>query len=193
MAFSANGSDSTKIKYSLGITPSAIINLVTAIQLSQELSFKKIFTLGLESGFVFSHGNVNNENTRGFRIRPELRFKVLEKHNFDIDLFLFYNYRYYKATRVVEVNKGNFAYIEEARGDRKTTLTGKGIGVDFGIVNLGDFIKKVNIGLGVGFGNINNIYSDEIFETQSIFFIGSSASGTIEIPILILNVNLYFM
>jgi len=193
VVFSYSEGDSTKIKYSLGISPSAVLNLVPAIQLSHELTFNKVLSLGLETGFIFSHSNINNENTRGFRIRPELKFTVLRRNDFSIDLFAFYNYRYYKATRVVELNKANFAYTEEVRGDRNTTLEGRGLGMDFGFINVDNFIKKINIGFGMGLGNITNTYSDEIFEPQSIFFSGFSTSGSTEIPIAFFNISLYFL
>jgi hypothetical protein len=193
VALSFSERDSTKIKYSLGISPSAVLNLVPAIQLSHELTFTKVLSLGLETGFIFSHANINNENTRGYRIRPELKFTVLRSNDFSIDLFAFYNYRYYKATRVVELNKANFAYTEEIRGDRKTTLEGRGLGMDFGFTNVDSFIKKVNVGFGMGLGNITNIYSDEVFEPQFIFFSGFSTSGATEIPIAFFNISLYFL
>jgi|JI7StandDraft_1071085.scaffolds.fasta_scaffold03480_4 hypothetical protein len=193
LAFCHQNADSTKIKYSLGVTPSAILNLVPAVQLSHELYISRRWSLGLETGYIFSHSNGNNENTKGYRIRPELKLRVLNDKFLDLDLLMFYTYRYYQATRVAEIVKGNSAYIEEIQGIRKTTLSGGGLGLDFGMVYENSIIKKVNVGFAMGLGNISNQYSDEIIEPQPNFFLTSSAAGNLDIPILILNVSLYFL
>ncbi len=185
----SNESDSTKIKYSLGVTPSAILNIAPAVQLSHDVSFSKIFSLGLETAYIFSHTNINNENTRGIRLRPQLKFTLFEKNNINIDLYTFYNYRFFKATRVRELIKAGGAYTEEVRGTRETTLKGFGLGVDVGFSEVDNFLQKINIGIGLGSGNINNEYSDQMFEPFNFFVFNQS--GTNVIPILYLHLNMH--
>lgn len=186
-----NDSDSTKIRYSLGVTTSAILNVVPAVQLSHDVYFSELLTFGLETGYIFSHTNMGNENTRGLRLRPQLKFTIHERNNFNFDLYLFYNYRYYKADRVVEMVKGNGAYIEEERGERKTTFSGYGLGFDLGFSEVDSFLKKINIGLGLGYGNHTNEYSNPMFEPEN--FIGFDSEGTNDLPILILHISLFIL
>lgn len=185
--------DSTKIKYSLGVTPSAVLSIVPGVQLSQELYIPNKWSLGLETGYIFSHSNVMNENTKGYRIRPEIKLRVRNKNNEHLDLLFFYNRRYYQATRVAEVVKGNSAYIEKLYGSRKSTLSGGGLGLDFGTEYDSGLVKKFNIGFGLGFGNFTNEYSDDIFEPQPSFFITTSRPGNFQMPIFIFNISLYFL
>jgi hypothetical protein len=185
----SNSVDSTKIKYTFGITPSAVINVTPAIQLSHDISFSKYFSFGLETGFLFSHININNLNTRGFRLRPQLKVTVFDNNNFSVDFYGFYNYRYFEAKMVQEVVKAEGAYIEEVHGTRKTSLKGFGVGVDLGFSEVDNFLKKINIGIGLGRGNINNEYSDQIFEPFSFFRFNQS--GKIEIPMIFLHLNMH--
>jgi len=185
----SNSVDSTKIKYTFGITPSAVINVTPAIQLSHDISFSKYFSFGLETGFLFSHININNLNTRGFRLRPQLKVTVFDNNNFSVDFYGFYNYRYFEAKMVQELVKAEGAYIEEVHGTRKTSLKGFGVGVDLGFSEVDNFLKKINIGIGLGRGNINNEYSDQIFEPFSFFRFNQS--GKIEIPMIFLHLNMH--
>jgi len=191
--FATINSDSTKIKYSLGVTPSAILNVVPAIQLSHEISFSKFLSFGLETGFIVSHLNKDNQDPRGLRLRPQLNFTIHDQNNFNVDLYLFYNYRYFHATRVDEVRRANGAFTEEIRGDRNTTMSGFGLGVNFGFKEFDSILKKVNVGFGIGYGSISNRYSEEIFNPEFLIFSDFSQSGIAEIPILILHFSMDFI
>lgn len=188
VGLAATRNDTTKVKYIFGITPSAIINIVPAIQLSHDICFSDVIAVGMETAYIFSHSNINNKGTKGVRLRPQLKFTVFRKNAFNIDLYSFYNYRYYKAIRVEKIERAGGAFTEEVLGTRKTILHGYGMGIDFGFFNSNDFVKKINMGFGIGSGNINNEYSDPMFEPFTIF--GFDRSGTERFPILFLHVNI---
>ena len=114
---------------------------------------------------------------------------LFEKNNINVDLYTFYNYRYFKATRVRELIKAGGAYTEEVRGTRETTLKGFGLGVDVGFSEVDNFLQKINFGIGLGNGNINNEYSDQMFEPFNFF--GFNQSGTNVMPILYLHLNMH--
>jgi len=189
--FTTNDLDSTKIKYSLGFTPSAIFNIAPSFQLNHELSLSKYLSIGLETGYIFSYGAVNTISTKGLRLRPKLKFIVINKNNFNVDLYTFYNYRYSLANLSRDVVRANGAYTEEVRGTRETTLTGYGLGIDFGFSNLDNIIKKINIGFGLGSGNINNEYSDQMFNRFTFF--GFNQAGINPIPILFFHVCIFIL
>jgi hypothetical protein len=179
--------DSTKIRYSLGVTPSAVVNVLPAFQLSHELRLSHFFALGLETGYGFAHTNVNDQNVKGLRLRPQLKLKLHEEKDFNVDIFVFYNYRYFRSNRSVDQVKGNGAYTEEVQGNRTSTFNGYGYGVDFGFSNVDNFLKKVNLGFGLGYGSIINKYSDPILELTDFFEFNNDGETTM--PILILHVS----
>ena len=183
-----SSNDSTKVKYSLGLTPSAITNITPAFQISQKIEYQNKIAFELHSGFIFSHLNINNINTSGLRLRPQLNITLYQNDPFNFDLFMFYNYRYFKSTRTFDQIRANGAYTEELRGKRNTTLSGAGLGLEFGFSDLNSLVKKINIGFGIGWGSINNNYSDEIFE--EIQFFGFDRSGTFPMPIMIFHLKL---
>ncbi len=180
--------DSIKIKYSLGVSPTAIMNITPALQVSQKIEFQNKIAFELHSGYIFSHLNINNENTSGFRLRPQLNITLYQNNPFNFDLYTFYNYRYFASTRTFDQLKANGAYTEELRGKRTTTLSGLGLGFELGFSELNSLVKKINFGLGVGWGSINNVYSDEIFEEFQ--FLGFDRSGVFPMPILIFHMKL---
>ena len=186
--FAFTSRDSIKIKYSLGVSPSAIMNITPAMQVSQKIEFQNKIAFELHSGYIFSHININNENTKGFRLRPQLNITVHQDGPFNFDLYTFYNYRYFTATRTFDQLRANGAYTEELRGKRTTTLSGFGLGFELGFSELNSLVKKINFGLGVGWGSINNVYSDEIFE--EVQFFGFDRSGVFPMPILIFHLKL---
>lgn len=191
IGMAANNSDSTKIKYSLGFTPSAVMNIAPSIQLTHELSFSKYLSFGLETGYIFSYGVANIINTKGVRLRPKLKFTLTNNKFFNVDLYGFYNYRYFLANLSRDVVRANGAYTEEVRGTRKTTLTGYGLGVDFGFSNFDNLIKKINVGFGLGPGNINNEYSEQMFDRFTFF--GFNRSGISPIPILFFHISVFIL
>ena len=191
VAFATSARDTTKIRYSLGVTPSAVVNVLPAFQLSHELRLSHFFALGLETGYGFAHTNVNDQNVKGLRLRPQLKLKLHEEKDFNVDIFVFYNYRYFRSNRSVDLLRGNGAYTEEVQGNRTSSLTGYGYGVDFGFSNVDNFLKKVNLGFGLGYGSINNTYSDPTLELIDFFEFNNN--GKSDMPILILHVSLFLI
>ena len=87
--------DSTKkVKYELGITPSAIFNIFHGIQLNHKYNISKRFYAGLETGYLFDRLGNNDKHFTGYRLRPSLGVN-LYKNNFEgVDCYIFYNHRY---------------------------------------------------------------------------------------------------
>jgi hypothetical protein len=74
-----SSNDSSNVKYSLGLTPSAITNITPAFQISQKIEYQNKIAIELHSGFIFSHLNINNINTRGLRLRPSVKYYVVSE------------------------------------------------------------------------------------------------------------------
>jgi len=186
-ALAFSDSDTIKYKYSLGITPSAIMNSAIAFQLSHKINLDHRFSFGLETGYIFSNLDMNDENVRGLRIRPQLHYTVYHKYNANIDLYAFYNYRYYKTDRFVTQIRANGAYTEKLKGNRENILKGFGLGFDLGFSNNLTFLNKLTLGAGLGVGSVENIYSDPVFIPFDWF--GFSGEGEFGIPIIIFHLN----
>jgi hypothetical protein len=186
-ALAFSDSDTIKYKYSLGITPSAIMNSAIAFQLSHKINLYKRFSFGLETGYIFSNLDMNDENVRGLRLRPQLHFTVYNKYNTNVDLYAFYNYRYYKTDRFVTQIRANGAYTEKLKGNKENILKGFGFGFDLGFSNNLTFLNKLTLGAGLGVGSVENIYSDPVFIPFDWF--SFSGEGEFRIPIIIFHLN----
>ena len=168
--FGAVNADSTKAKYNLGITLSALLNSVPAIQFSHALSLSDKISVGLETGYIFTYSLGNTEGikrTYGYRIRPELRFKTTDDNKNEI--YFFYNYRYYRTRLEQKVARANGAYTETVEGYVERTMRGFGVGYDR-FIDLNDkVLKTLKIGSGVGFSNLVTGYSDPSFNRNNFF------------------------
>jgi hypothetical protein len=178
--------DSTKVRYSLGVTPSAVFNFMPALQLRHNLILTKALSIGLETGYILSHVHDNKRFTKGYRLRPQLNLKVINKKEYSLSLYSFYNYRYYESTLTRNEPRAGGAFVQKIIGDKKTILNGLGFGVDYGYNNLDGFLRKVNFGFGFGIGSIDNKYSDPLLAPTFIFF-SFDQEGVTKIPILILH------
>lgn len=162
--------DSSVVRYSLGIVPSAIINMVPAIQLSHDLRVSQSIMLSLQTGYIFSSANQNNKKTHGWRLRPEFRYTSYANGKAARDIYLFYNYRYYYATRVADEWRAGGAYTETVFGSRKNFLKGFGVGIDFyNLFGDNSIMKHSRFGFGIGLGGFSNEYSDTIFRPSGFF------------------------
>ncbi len=162
--FGAVDTDTTKAKYNLGITFSALMNSVPAIQLSHAISLSDKISIGLETGYIFTYSLVNTEGikgTNGYRIRPELRFKTSDDGKNEI--YFFFNYRYYKSELEQKVFRANNAYTETVDGHVERTLRGFGVGYDRYIDLNHNVLKTLKIGAGVGLSQLDVKFSDPIF------------------------------
>lgn len=179
--------DTIKYKYSIGVTPSAIVNSAIAFQLSHKINLYKRFSFGLETGYIFSNLDMNDENVQGLRLRPQLHFSVYDKGNGNIDLYAFYNYRYYRTDRFINEIRADGAYTEKVKGKRENILKGFGIGFDLGLSNNMRYFNKVTLGAGLGVGSVENKYSDPAFIPFDWF--NFTSEGEFSIPIIILHLN----
>lgn len=187
-ALAFTDTDSIKFKYSLGVTPSAIVNSASAFQLSHKIHLYNRFSFGLETGYIFSNLDMNDENVRGLRLRPQLHLTVYDKKNGNIDLYAFYNYRYYRTDRFISQRRANGAYTEKLKGKRENILKGFGLGFDLGFSNNLQFLNKITLGAGFGIGSVENKYSDRIFIPFD--WLGFNDEGEFRIPIIIFHLNL---
>ena len=186
-ALAFTDTDSIKFKYSLGVTPSAIFNSATAFQLSHKIHLYNRFSFGLETGYIFSNLDMNDENVRGLRLRPQLHFTVYDKKKSNIDLYAFYNYRYYRTDRFINEIRADGAYTEKIKGQRENILKGFGIGFDLGLSNNMRYFNKVTLGAGLGVGSVENKYSDPAFIPFDWF--NFTSEGELRIPIIIFHLN----
>lgn len=151
---SAQDKDTSYVRYYLGVTPSSIINIVPAIQLSHRLEIGDRISLGLETGFLFTNGETISKNFYGYRLRPSIHYRVNKVGQSKIDFYLFYNTRYHIEKRVEDVWKANGAYVEKINGRKTTRFNGLGIGVNL-------YPSKTTVwGFGVGSGIYSSTYTD---------------------------------
>jgi len=189
--YGAERIDSTKAKYSMSLTLSAIANIYPAIQLGHAVQISDKLSIGLETGYIFTYATDNTDfykSTRGFRLRPEMRMKTSE--NPKREVYFFYNYRYVKSDVEHKVSKGNGAYTEVVRGDFTRLMHGPGVGMDR-YYSLGDgYFKTLKVGMGIGFAFNSTSYSDPIFQRGSDIFTIFSPENFEYLPIIFFHLSL---
>lgn len=183
----SQSADTIKVQYHLSITPSAILNITPALQLGHDLRINDRFSFGLETGYIFANSNNNDLNVKGIRLRPAFKFHIHKDGMDKTILYLFYNYKHYKADRFNEIRRANGAYTEKVKGTRETTFQGFGVGIDFKFNKEGQkYFKTNSFGVGVGMGSLTNEYSDNVRSSPLDFFIFGpySLNGSFLMPIL---------
>jgi hypothetical protein len=183
----SQSADTFKMRYHLSVTPSAIVNITPALQLGHDLRINDRFSFGLETGYIFANSNNNDLNVKGIRLRPAFKFHIYKDGNDRTILYLFYNYKHYKADRFNEFRRANGAYTEKVKGIRETTFQGFGVGMDYKFNIEGQkYFKTNSFGVGVGMGRLTNEYSDNVRPSFFDFFIFGpySTNGSFLMPIL---------
>ncbi|MEZ4910122.1 MAG: hypothetical protein R2774_04585 [Saprospiraceae bacterium] len=153
---SAQALDTTKsVRYVLGFTPSALLNLDAGFQFSHDLIFKNQTFIGLETGLLFGLKEYSISSTNlGYRLRIKFGWSDFGK-KIKKDILFFYNYKtiFYNISR--DEIKANGAYVETVDYDRIYTFKGVGFGMNFHVK------QYLKLGFGSGFGVRNNSYTPE--------------------------------
>jgi hypothetical protein len=132
--------------YKIGFTPTALSNFYPALQLSHELSYNR-FLFNIETGYIFESSIYQQDFVSGMRLRPSIGYKLVDFESNYGGFELFYNYRYTKIDRELEVSRANGAYTEFVRGNLKNTMQGWGMQYRHAFI-----MDKFTIKAGAGFG-----------------------------------------
>lgn len=177
-----------KVSYHVGITPSALFNVYSGIQFSQDIYFNEYIGFGCETAYIFAQSKKRQtSNERGFRLRPAIKLKPFGNIP---EISIFYNYRYLRATNTVKLIRANGAFFEYVSGDWENTLEGWGLGCSFGSSNPSLPIK---IGFGIGTGTVRNHYSDPALNSNNFLdFLFFTKEGVNVAMIFFLHFNVQF-
>lgn len=172
-----------KLKYEIGITPSALLNVYRGVQVYQKLNFGNNMSVQLESGYIFHSAYFDDKYVSGFRLRPSLVLPIHITSSIKYEWNVFLQYRYINFERESEQIRGNGAYTELTKSTRLNQFYGGGLGI-----SMSEKIQSINyrVGLGMGLGKMTNKYdpNDDAFND---FFLFNEEEAVV--PILILNVG----
>jgi hypothetical protein len=188
-----NDVDSSKVKYTLGITPTALVYTIPSIQLSHDISFAERWGVSVETGLIlFDYFNKNSLNINyGTRLRPQINYTVRKGSYSFIDLGMFYNYRYFKAKKFGNVSNPDGTNIERVNSDWQNTIDAAGISFSIRNHYKKGFIKRIKLSSGFGGGNFTNKYSDNRLAPYEAYTTLNFA-GTYFHFILFNNISIYF-
>lgn len=136
-------------KYALGISPSAILNYYSGIQLSHDIGVRQNVNLAIETGYIFS--GVYSENslaTNGFRLKTGVQLMAASSEYLSVNLGISYVYRYSKAPREFTINFWEEEYIELVKFDRTKTVSA----VEFNISMYVALTNRLRLEMGMGMG-----------------------------------------
>ncbi|MCB0648261.1 MAG: hypothetical protein KDC49_16440 [Saprospiraceae bacterium] len=164
--------------WSIGITPSAILNGQPMLQFSVEKGFSKYV------GFSTDLGGALTLNTRAFRFRPVLQLYPVSMDNFIWSFGLGYNFRKIFETQEVGVQRANGHFTELIEETYMSQGHGPIVMMRFSFP-MADRMR-VNLGFGVGSGNFTSTFPrNELFLFSSKYFIGRR-------PISFFNINVSY-
>lgn len=167
--------DTTKVthkKYTVGFTPTALVNRLPGLQLTQSYRVLPWISLDLESVFSFGLFTFNPRFVKnfGYRLRPGLKIHLNPKntaHEFSFRILAHFR----DVTLQYEdedVPMANGAYTQTIRGKIDSQLTGYGFNVDY---HANEIKYHVHIGLGFITGYQITEYSSDLIPSRNHFFI----------------------
>jgi len=173
-------------KYSVGISPSAFLNVYEGVQISQDLRIAKGINLTLESAYIYSSSFYPNRKIEGVRLRPGIELDALS-------IGFFYLKRYIKEDFTYLIKHYELKYVRKIPVVRVKDLSGLGINLDL----KNKLTDRFRIDLGFGFGLGTLSIRDEIiggynreFEYKNWFVYDSI--GKFFLPIVFFNINISY-
>lgn len=145
-------------KYSLGITPSAFMNLYGGIQLSQDFGLTERWNISVETGYLFFE-NYNNAIT-GYRIKPGLQYMVWSEGIAGFAIGANVNYRNTITEREFVRVYWEEGFRETKKIERTKILIGGEVMFSL-FIRLND-VLRMELGAGLGAGDIQTSDSETL-------------------------------
>jgi len=173
--------------FSVGIVPSALLNVWTGFQGEINYGFADHFEVSINAGFLY--GKRRNNSYDGYRIRPSLKYYFLnDLENFRFYLEAGYMYRVTNEKFLASYNMFQGAFRQELINNRKREI--EGLFAMFGSRStVKDTRVYIDYGIGIGFGSITvvNGQIDNAEPINDFNFFGNNDDGTLPFPIFILH------
>ena len=175
--FSLNSeyTDFSLSNYQLGLTPSALLNRYTGLQLSQRIRIYKPLSLRLETTYIFSIWHDDFNDASGFRVRPSIQLKVSSIKNFRGYFGIFYNERRLRAYRSANIIRAGGNFIETVEGHMDSKMRGWGVEFEF---DFNQSLRNFSFSIGLGSGRISNDYSHEELIILDVWLDNEFSSGS---------------
>ena len=137
--------------FRIGITPSALINEYLGFQLNAAINLTCKFQVNLEAGKIIVAALSDLSDVKGYRIRPALRYYVIENKEYLMHVSLAYNFR-----KTIVKRTENFSFtghLDDIIADFEQIIKMEGlaamVGVDIYIGN------RLIIDIGIGLSDID--------------------------------------
>ncbi len=180
--------------FSVGIVPSALLNIWTGFQGKVEYGFKDNFAVDLNVGYLY--GRDNDGLYSGVRIRPSFRYYFNESYIQNDKLYgaVGYLYRDHNTRTEGSISRSGGQYFERVLYTRATTLSGI-FAMFGGRTQISDrFWIDGGIGLGSGILDVRNEGlqpGEELTnEFESIFNLGFRTPGSRRLGIIIAHFSI---
>jgi len=180
-------------KYSIGISPSALLNVYEGVQISQDLRISKGINLTLESAYIYSSSFYVDRKIEGIRLRPGIEFLVNNSEEDALAIGLFYLKRYIKEDFSYLVKYFDYDFVRKVPVVKIKDLSGLGMNLDFKNKLTDRF--RIDFGFGFGLGTLS--IRDEIVDGDNRelkyqnWFVYDSI-GKSFLPIVFFNVNISY-
>jgi len=180
-------------KYSIGISPSALLNVYEGVQISQDLRIAKGINLTLESAYIFSSSFYVDRKIEGVRLRPGIELLVNHRGEDALAIGLFYLKRYIKEDFSYLVKYFDYDFVRKVPVVKIKDLSGFGMNLDFKNKLTDRF--RIDFGFGFGLGTLS--IRDEIVDGDNRelkykgWFVYDSV-GKSFLPIVFFNINISY-
>lgn len=158
----------------IGITPTSLLNLFPAVQMSFDKGIRPRTNISLETGFVFN----SSQNAKGFRVRPGIEYIITRGEYAGLSIGLNCNYRYSLEYRNIIRETRTGQYIEILYNKRRSIHY---VGLNFSSSLIFKLSKKWYFEIGGGAGlatyqvlDERPLMENERFQRREPFFTPNS-------------------
>jgi len=181
-------------KYSIGISPSSLLNVYEGLQISQDWRIAKRLNLTLESAYIYRSSIHSKRKIEGVRLRPGIEILVNHWEENALVVGIFYLKRYIKEDFAHYVNYFEYNFVRKVPVVRVKDFSGFGISLSFKNKLSDRLLMDFGFGIGSGILSIRDdiVGGGDDRELRYVGWLPYDSIGESSIPIVIFNINISY-